>query len=294
MYGRRPLMSMILEGNITIPYKWTTGAAIGRFLGELRDNAKIFGARCDACGKVYVPPPDVCGECFKPLSDWVELSGEGTVIAASIVEHGMPWSPLPVPYTLALIKLDGADTNMIHLASANVAPGVRVRAVFKQVRDGSILDIDRFMPNADAGQADNTSRADGASRESLGESSERAESNEDKNEHEGVKTRMDSITEVSEVFRLLPARFRGGKTEKELSYYFSIEDEHWTVFVGPDRCEVKRGKLTENADCFLKTSAVIFLGTVSGEYTPSMMDFIRGRIKTNSPALLQTFKDIFG
>ncbi|HEX8090019.1 MAG TPA: Zn-ribbon domain-containing OB-fold protein [Blastocatellia bacterium] len=279
---------MILEGNITIPYKWTTGAAIGRFLGELRDNAKIFGARCGACAKVYVPPPDVCGECFKPLSDWVELSGEGTVIAASIVEYGLPWSHRPVPYTLALIKLDGADTNMIHLASADVVAGVRVRAAFKQERGGSILDIDCFVPIVDVGHADGTLR------EGLGESIERGESDGGKNEPGGVKIQMESITEVSEVFRLLPARFREGKTEKELSYYFSIEGEQWTVFVGPDRCEVKRGKVIENADCFLKTSAEIFLGTVSGEYTPSMMDFIRGRIKTNSPALLQTFKDIFG
>jgi putative sterol carrier protein len=105
---------------------------------------------------------------------------------------------------------------------------------------------------------------------------------------------MESITDVGEVFRLLPSRFTAGKTEKGLSYYFSIEGEEWTVFVGPDTCEVSRGKLVEKADCFLKTSAEIFLGTVSGEYTPSMMDFIRGRIKTNSPALLQTFKDVFG
>ena len=28
---------MILEGNITIPYKWTTGATVGRFLAELKE-----------------------------------------------------------------------------------------------------------------------------------------------------------------------------------------------------------------------------------------------------------------
>jgi uncharacterized OB-fold protein len=149
---------MILEGNITIPYKWTTGAIIGRFLGELRDNAKIFGARCDSCGKVYVPPPDVCGNCFKPLSEWVELSGEGTVVATSTVERSMPWSPAPVPYTLALIRLDGADTDMIHLAKSNVSDGDRVRAVFKQERGGSILDIDCFMLLADAAQAGDSRR----------------------------------------------------------------------------------------------------------------------------------------
>jgi uncharacterized protein len=279
---------MILEGNITIPYKWTTGSTMGRFLGELRDNAKIFGARCDACGKVYVPPPDVCGECFKPLSDWVELSGDGTVIATSVVEHAMPWSPVAVPYTLALIRLDGADTNMIHLAKSNVSAGDRVRAVFKRERSGMILDIDCFMLLADAARAGDSRQQDSNN------SIETRELGKDENDDEGTGLQMEPITEVREVFRLLPTRFRKGVAEKEIVYYFSIEDEHWTVFVGPGKCEVKQGKLVENADCFLKTSTEIFLGTVSGEYTPSMMDFIRGKIKTNNPLLLQTFKDIFG
>lgn len=105
---------------------------------------------------------------------------------------------------------------------------------------------------------------------------------------------MERITDVGEVFRLLPTRFKEGIVEKEIVYYFSIDDQQWTVFAGPRQCEVKKGKLVDNADCFLKTSTEIFLGTVSGEYTPSMMDIIRGKIKTNNPLLLQTFKDIFG
>lgn len=149
---------MILEGSITIPYKWTTGATIGRFLTELRDNAKIFGARCGDCGIVYVPPPDVCGPCFKPLADWVELSGEGTVVAASMVARSMPWSPAPVPYMLALVKLDGADTSMIHLAKPDLRAGDRVRAVFKQERGGSILDIDYFLLISDAALPDDSRR----------------------------------------------------------------------------------------------------------------------------------------
>ena len=279
---------MILEGDITIPYKWTTGATIGRFLGELRDHARIFGARCGGCGKVYVPPPDVCGECYKPLSEWVELSGEGTVVAASTVERSMPWSPYPAPYTLALVKLDGADTSMIHIARPDVSAGDRVRAVFKQERVGSILDIDCFM------RLDGATPSDGLRLESSDDKSESRTFDGDENDDERNGLQMEPITEVREVFRLLPTRFQRGIAEKEIVYYFSIEGEQWTVFVGPDNCEVREGKLVENADCFLKTSKEIFLGTVSGDYTPSMMDFIRGRIKSNSPALLQTFKDIFG
>jgi uncharacterized OB-fold protein len=135
---------MILEGNITIPYKWTTGATVGRFLAELKENARLVGARCDACGKVYVPPADVCGECYKPLDSWVPLTGEGTIVAITTVERAMPWSPQAAPYTLALVRLDGADTELLHLASPNLKAGDRVVAVFKTERAGSLLDIEGF------------------------------------------------------------------------------------------------------------------------------------------------------
>ncbi|HKY05827.1 MAG TPA: OB-fold domain-containing protein, partial [Blastocatellia bacterium] len=130
----------------TIPYKWTTGPTVGRFLAELRDNQRIVGARCQGCQKVYVPPPDVCGACFKPLSDWVELSGEGLVVAVSTIYRDSPWRPRPAPYTLALIRLDGADTCLLHLAREGVKTGDRVRPRFKSDRVGSLLDIESFVP----------------------------------------------------------------------------------------------------------------------------------------------------
>lgn len=268
---------MILEGDITIPYKWTTGATIGRFLAELRDHARITGARCETCGKVYAPPPDVCGECFKPLTEWIDLNGEGEVLACSIVERAMPWSPMTPPYTLALIKLDGANTNFVHIVKAGIKAGDRVRAMFKQERTGSILDIDCFASLDEAAQNDKKN----------------SEIANDKIDNGGADSQMEELTDVAEVFRLMPTMFRKGKTDRQLVYYFSIEDEQWTVFIGPDSCEVKQGKAVENADCFLKTSKQIFLGTVSGTYTPSMTDLIMGKIKTNNPMLLQTFREIF-
>lgn len=135
---------MILEGDITIPYKWTPGPVAGRFLAELRDNRRIMAVKCGACGKVFVPPPDICGQCFKLLDDWVELSGDATVVAVSVVNHLMPWSAAPVPYSLAVIRLDGADTDLIHMVGNAVKRGDRVRPSYKQDRTGSILDIEFF------------------------------------------------------------------------------------------------------------------------------------------------------
>ncbi len=276
---------MILEGNITIPYKWTTGATVGHFLAELKANARLVGARCGACSKVYVPPPDVCGECYKPFECWVPLNGEGTVLAITTVERTMPFRPMAAPYTLALVRLDGANTNMLHLAAPGLKAGDRVAARFRAERTGSLLDIEGFAP-ADQSNA----HADGSAQTSVAKetvTSPRMDSST------GGSTSMESVNDVKEVFRALPSRFRREKADENLSYYFSIDDEHWTVLVTPDSCTVQPGKTVDSADCFLKTSTEIFLGTINGTYTPNMSDLMMGRVKTNNPFLLQKFRELF-
>jgi putative sterol carrier protein len=105
--------------------------------------------------------------------------------------------------------------------------------------------------------------------------------------------RGEPLTEVGEVFKALPQRFRAGKVDKPTSFCFSIDGEEWTVVAEANRCSVEQGKTTENPDCTLATSAEIFLGTIRGTYTPGLVDIVGGKIKTNNPFLLQTFKDIF-
>src|SRR5436853_5865792 len=278
---------MILEGNITIPYKWTTGATVGRFLAELKENARLVGARCNGCSKVYVPPADVCGECYKPLDDWVSLTGQGTIIAITNVERTMPWSPMAAPYTLALVQLDGADTNLLHLAKPGLKAGDRVSAVFKTERTGSLLDIEGFAATGEVTAPANASRQAASDTVETGTQAQLDSSTG------GTTTQMEPINDVSAVFQALPSRFRKEKADENLSYYFSIDDEQWTVFVTPETCEVQSGKTIDSADCFLKTSAEIFLGTINGTYTPSMTDLINGKVKTNNPFLLQKFRELF-
>ena len=105
---------------------------------------------------------------------------------------------------------------------------------------------------------------------------------------------MGIIYEVSAVFQALPSRFRRELVEEDLSFYFSIDGEQWTVVVTIDTCVVQPGKTIDSADCFLKTTREIFLGTINGTYTPTMTDLLMGRVKTNNPFLLQKFRELFG
>lgn len=97
------------------------------------------------------------------------------------------------------------------------------------------------------------------------------------------------MSEISKIFEGLPKKFQKGNVETPRTFYFSLdEDEKWTVSLGKDKCEVKEGK-TDNADCFFKGSKQMFLDVWNGKYTPSVMDFMKGTIKSNNPMLLKEF-----
>jgi hypothetical protein len=104
---------------------------------------------------------------------------------------------------------------------------------------------------------------------------------------------LKSLTDSATVFEAMPSFFRKGRVSRRLSYHFSIGEREWTVFVGPETCEVKQGKAIAEADCFLETTDEIFLGTLRGDYLPSMMDLMQGKVKTNRLDLLLQFKKIF-
>ena len=101
---------------------------------------------------------------------------------------------------------------------------------------------------------------------------------------------------IPEIFAQMPSYFIKGGIDREMSIYFSIGDDpsgKWTVFLGPDRVEVKPGKAVENATVVLKTSPEMFTNIVMKGYTPGAMDFMRGKIKSNDPTGLLALKQAF-
>ena len=114
-------------------YKRSLGPVLTAFATALRDG-RILGARTPS-GRVIVPPkeydPDT-GESVE--SECVEVGPEGVVTT---------WAGGP-DAGWALVKLDGADTAMLHRTDGEVATGDRVRPVWAPHRVGSILDILHF------------------------------------------------------------------------------------------------------------------------------------------------------
>jgi len=101
------------------------------------------------------------------------------------------------------------------------------------------------------------------------------------------------MSEVSKVFEKLPKMFQKGSVKVDRTFYFSLgDDEKWTVSLSKDKCVVKAGK-NDGADCFFKASTEMFLEVWNGNHTPSVTDFMTGRIKSNNPILLKEFVAAF-
>ena len=142
--------------HMQLGYTNYAGPVRSRFLMELRDNKRIMGIRCSQCDLVYVPPRPNCTRCLNNLDEWVEVSDKGTVITYTNVYSLEPMHKKEIPFVFGIIQLDGADTGLVHFLSEIVPErvrtseqlkiGMRVQAVFKETRTGSILDIDYFKP----------------------------------------------------------------------------------------------------------------------------------------------------
>jgi uncharacterized OB-fold protein len=121
-----------------------------RFLIEMRDNKKIMGTKCTTCDLVYVPARSVCKHCFAQLDQWVEVSDKGTLLTYTVAGQSNGVQPIDPPIIYGIVQLDGASTGLVHMLSEvdfeKLVVGMRVRAVFREKRVGSILDIKYFAP----------------------------------------------------------------------------------------------------------------------------------------------------
>ncbi|MBI4672090.1 MAG: hypothetical protein HY741_10550 [Chloroflexi bacterium] len=179
------LQSFITAG-VNLSFNYAAGEAASRFLIALRDEKKILGTRCPSCQRVLVPARSFCPRCFADTHDWVEVGPAGIVsaFASQPPSPSLPPSertPTGEGRTFALIRLDGADTALVHfigeadtalvhfigeadtalvhfIGEADTALvhfigeadtpriGLRVVAVFAESRRGHILDIAYFKP----------------------------------------------------------------------------------------------------------------------------------------------------
>jgi uncharacterized OB-fold protein len=130
------------------PYTRSTGDVIGRFFAGLKER-RILGIRArDA--RVLVPPQEYDPETSDALDEWVEVADTGIVTTWTWVQEPRDKHLLQQPFAFALIRLDGADTALLHMVAASgpdaMKTGMRVRGRWREVTEGDITDIVCFDP----------------------------------------------------------------------------------------------------------------------------------------------------
>jgi len=129
-------------------YRRSVGPVLGQFLAGLRDG-RVLGART-ASGRTLVPPSEYDPESGEATVGLVDVGPAGAVTTWSWIDRPLPSHPLSRPFAWALVKLDGADSAMLHAVDAGSAgtmkTGMRVRVRWKSERTGEISDIACFEP----------------------------------------------------------------------------------------------------------------------------------------------------
>jgi len=130
------------------PYRRSVGPIMGQFFTGLRDR-RIAGVRTGD-GSVVVPPVEYDPVTGAAVSELVDVGPLGVVTTWAWVTTPRPKHPLTRPFAWALIKLDGADTGMLHAVDVGSAEkmktGLRVKPRWRDERVGDIRDIACFEP----------------------------------------------------------------------------------------------------------------------------------------------------
>ncbi|MBT2440203.1 OB-fold domain-containing protein [Streptomyces sp. ISL-36] len=133
---------------VEFPFTRSLGPVQSAFLTGLRERT-VLGVRAGD-GRVLVPPVEYDPETAAELRELVEVAATGTVTTWAWNPEPRPGQPLSTPFAWVLVRLDGADTALLHALDApgpdTVRTGMRVRVRWAAERAGAITDIACFEP----------------------------------------------------------------------------------------------------------------------------------------------------
>jgi uncharacterized protein len=114
---------------------------------EATTQGRLLVKQCRDCGSLIWYPRAICPECSSLDTQWLEVSGRGSVYSYSVNYRGEgPYRGLP-PFVLAYVELDEGPrilTNIVETDVTDVAVGDLVEVVFHDTGQGAALP--RFRP----------------------------------------------------------------------------------------------------------------------------------------------------
>ena len=135
---------------LSFDYTRSVGPLLSQFFTALRER-RIVGVR-GSDGRVHVPPAEFDPVTYERLTEIVPVASVGTVVSWTWQPQPLEGQPLDRPFAFALIKLDGADTPLLHAVDAGsadaISAGARVHAHWVDEPVGAITDIAYFALGA--------------------------------------------------------------------------------------------------------------------------------------------------
>lgn len=136
---------------LTITHQFSYRHSLGKtskFFLELK-NGKLFATKCPVCSAVYMPPRAVCPQDLQ-VTEWLELSGKGTLASWTVCPYPPSYVATETPYILAYIRLEGTESLFLHqlrkVAPEQLYHGLELKAVFGTVATKHPLDYIWFEP----------------------------------------------------------------------------------------------------------------------------------------------------
>lgn len=150
-------------GSIPVSHRYTAGLAGERFFRALAEEGVFVASRCARCSVVSCPPAAFCERCLDAVYEELEVGPSGTLESFTVVRIGLDGEPLAAPVVVGLIRLDGADTCLVHRVAGDPAAltvGIALEAVLRDpgVRTGSLDDVEHFRFSRGSGSPGPPSR----------------------------------------------------------------------------------------------------------------------------------------
>ena len=124
-------------------YKRSLGPVLSRFYTGLRDGV-LLGAQT-ASGRVLAPPTEYDPDTGEDIRDLIEIGPGGVVVSWTWCDRPPAGCPLDAPFAWALVRLDGADTAMLHAVVTDspeaLRAGARVTVQWAEQRQGGLWDL---------------------------------------------------------------------------------------------------------------------------------------------------------
>ena len=202
---------------LSFDYTRSVGPLLSQFFTALRER-RIVGVR-GSDRRVHVPPAEFDPVTYERLTEIVPVASVGTVVSWTWQPAPLEGQPLDRPFAWALIKLDGADTPLLHAvdaASADaISTGARVHAHWVDEPVGAITDIAYF--------------ALGAEEEAVAESAESSADERDPVTVQVTPSAIEiqhtaSLPESAYLRALQQGKLLGGRTGKGGKVYFPARE----------------------------------------------------------------------